>query len=176
MELQRAKAVQSKKKRKQNGIHATYPDTGPSATSAFITAFTLSSCMKLLYDISYDVCLNLRSVGTGFSGWQKGRITQDCAKLMHVQALLEPNTSFHFSDDDSKVLGKQVILWCLCVCCQKNVVVLVTFDMYIMWVHRCSRRCAECTKTLVTCSSARFCVTLCTLYSLAGFALRTTKR
>ena len=74
--------------------------------------------MKFLYDISYDLCLNLLAVGSGYSGWHNSDIRKDCAKMMRLQDLLAANTAA-FSADDSLVLGKQVttcLLFCVCVC------------------------------------------------------------
>jgi len=85
-----------------------YETPGTPIMSAFAIAFTLSCHMKLLYDITYDLCLNLLTVATGHSGWHNSDIREGCAKLMRIQDLLAYEGESAGRADDAVVLGKQV--------------------------------------------------------------------
>jgi len=86
-------------------------------TSAFSTCFSMQSFMKPLYDICYDIFLNILSVATGVSGWQNSDIRRDCAKFLRVQELMvqEPN-ALVFTHNDTVWLGQQVCFVCESMC------------------------------------------------------------
>jgi len=114
--LLRPSKLEKKLKRVQI-FQEKYVNSGTSITSAFTIAFTLSCHMKLLYDIAYDLCLNLLAVGSGYSGWHNSDIRKDCAKMMRLQDLLASIAESAFRADDLLVLGKQVTTFlCVCVC------------------------------------------------------------
>ena len=73
--------------------------------------------MKPLYDICYDIFLNILSVATGVSGWQNSDIRRDCAKFLRVQELMvqEPN-ALVFTHNDTVWLGQQVCFVCVSMC------------------------------------------------------------
>ena len=99
-----------------------FDDMGEFAVSAYSISFTLRSSMMGIYDMCYDVFLNLLAVATKKSGWQNSDIKKDCAKIMRVQAkLMHDGDDMEDSDDDVWVLGQGVcsyssIIARVCVC------------------------------------------------------------
>jgi len=77
--------------------------------AAFSTCFSIQSFMKPLYDICYDIFLNILSVATGVSGWQNSDIRRDCAKFLRVQELMaQEGDTLVFTHKDTIWLGQQV--------------------------------------------------------------------
>lgn len=108
-----------------------YDDMGDLAVSAYAVSFTLRSSLMGIYDMCYDVFLNLLAVATKRSGWQNSVIEQDCAKIKLVQAkLIEESDDMQHSDYDVCVLGQRVCSYSsriarVCVlCCDKGYVLI----------------------------------------------------
>jgi len=162
----------------QDDSKVFYDDMGDLAVCAYAVSFTLRSSLMGIYDMCYDVFLNLLAVATKKSGWQNSVIKQDCAKIMLVQAkLIEESDDMQHSDDDVCVLGQRVCSYSSRIA---GVCVLVLSSMSDIFfrTHRCSTAwwyCARCIPTQKTCSSARLCATLSTPYSSGAHVLPTNR-
>jgi len=109
--LLEAKTLLATRKRKQAARDTVgyYANMGNSIASAHSVSFSLMCCMKPLYDVCFDVALNLLAVASGVSGWQNGDIVADCKKLLCIQALLSSDTDIDSRDHDNvRLLGDQV--------------------------------------------------------------------
>jgi len=116
--LLEAQTLLATRKRKQAARDTVdyYANMGHSITSAHSVSFSLMCCLKPLYDVCFDMALNLLAVASGVSGWQNGDIVVDCKKLLCIQALLSSEADIDSSDHDNvRLLGNQVTLSLSCV-------------------------------------------------------------
>jgi len=113
--LLEAKTLLATRKRKQAARDTTeyYVNMGHSIVSAHSVSFSLMCCLKPIYDMCFDIALNLLAVASGVSGWQNGDIVADCKKLLCIQAMLSSDADIDGSDHDNiRLLGDKVNLLC----------------------------------------------------------------